>query len=115
MLTVLANGLEPPAVTPPTTACEVSMGTDCPTFMVAGTLSVAMMLGADMTRAFWVTSLVCSTPNNSWLFRTSAPTERPKPPEPAVAFSTRERVPPESLCCRYELTPAENAPLRSTS
>ena len=47
---VLVKTELPPCWTPPATACEVNTGTSCPTFIVAGTLSVAMMLGDAMTR-----------------------------------------------------------------
>ena len=49
LLMVLVKTLLPPDCTPPATACDVNTGTSCPTFMVAGMLSVAMMLGAEMT------------------------------------------------------------------
>ena len=57
VLTVLLKRELPPCCTPPATACEVSVGTLVPTFMVAGMLSVAMMLGAEMTRVREVASL----------------------------------------------------------
>ena len=46
---VLVNRLVPPVCTP-ATACEVSTGTCWPTFIVAGMLSVAMMLGDEIRR-----------------------------------------------------------------
>src|SRR5471032_3020771 len=49
VLTVLLKRELPLCCTPPTTACEVSVGTLVPTFMVAGMLSVAMMLVAEIT------------------------------------------------------------------
>src|ERR1035441_2308339 len=49
VLTVLLNS-ELPLDCTPVTACEVSVGTLSPTFIDAIILSVAMMLGAEMTR-----------------------------------------------------------------
>ena len=45
---LLANSEVPPLCAP-LTACDVSTGTSVPTLMLAGMLSVAMMLGAEIT------------------------------------------------------------------
>src|SRR3954451_17272488 len=50
LLTVFVNSELPPDCTPPATACAVNTGNSSPTFIVAATLSVAMMLGAEITR-----------------------------------------------------------------
>jgi hypothetical protein len=88
-LTVLLNTLLPLDCTPPTTACEVSTGTSVPTFMVAGMLSVAMMLGEEMMRACPLVSCAWRTPRISLLAPTSVPNDRPKPPLLMATFSAR--------------------------
>ena len=50
LLTVFEKTLLPPDWTPLATPCEVSTGTSSPTFIDAIILSVAMMLGAEITR-----------------------------------------------------------------
>src|SRR5215472_19026992 len=58
---VLAKTELPPDCTPEATPCEERVGTCVPTFMVAGMLSVAMTLGAEMTRDFPRLSAAVST------------------------------------------------------
>ena len=62
------------------TPLEVNTGTSCPTFMIAGMLSVAMMLGEEMMRdLFWLSAAETAS-SSSWLRSTRAPTDSVAPP-----------------------------------
>src|ERR1022692_4389415 len=112
--TVLVNSELPPDCTPPT-ACEVSTGTWSPTFSEAGMLSVAMMLGAEITRVYLLVSDAVTAASSSWLRSTSAPVMSATPPAPEATFRMRPAAPdePEFFCSRYAVTPAANAPFKS--
>ncbi len=118
LLMLLAKGVVPPTLVPVSTACEVSTGTWSPTFIVAGTLSVAIMLGAAITRVRLVFSWAFKRASSSWLFNTSAPVVSVSPPA-AVAEALRTVDAPDGAgafrFCKYEFTPALQAPVRSTS
>src|SRR5271157_2753569 len=62
--TVLVN-CEVPLWVTPLTACEVSVGTSSPTFMEAVMLSVAIMLGAEITRVWLLVSDAVTAPRSS--------------------------------------------------
>ena len=63
--TVLVNRELPLCWTPPATACEVNTGTSSPTFSEAAMLSVAIMLGAEITRVWLVVSDAVSAASSS--------------------------------------------------
>src|ERR1035438_1684422 len=67
---------------------EDSTGTCVPMFMVAGMLSVAMMLGAEITLDLPFDSCMLSSPNNCVFLRMSAPAVSANPPGPAAAVKT---------------------------
>ena len=89
-----------------------------PTLIDAAMESVAMMLGAEITRLFDSFSDAVTNASNSRLFETSAPVVSATPAE--VKLLTRSRV--ESLgpsvdprFCRYAETPLAKAPVSVTS
>src|SRR5579885_1902238 len=139
LLTVLVNREFPPSCTPPATAWELSVGTDSPTWICAGMLSVATTVGAEITRARVVCSCAVSSASSSRLWPTSIPAESCNTPPAVVPNNWRLRgtpveleelplplpVPPDPLAplpangwptfCKYASTPPWNAPVRSTS
>src|ERR1700722_20699865 len=94
---VLAKTELPPDWTPGMTPCDESVGTCVPTFMVAGMLSVAMMLGAEITRVFPLLSEAFSTPSNWLFFDINAPIVRAMPPGPPAAVNAAEGARPVML------------------
>ena len=94
------------------------VGTELPTVMEAGMLSVAITLGADSTLLLVVCSLAVSKAR-SWR---GCPTRIPDVNDaPAAPTLPRNCVPviPDALvppfCCRYDSTPREKSPVKSTS
>src|SRR5689334_9320039 len=73
---VLVNREFPPAVTPGLIPCELSVGTDSPTVIDAGILSVAMILGASINRVLVVLSFAWRRARSSRLWPTRSPAVR---------------------------------------
>ncbi len=115
---VFVNCEVPPTVTPGLTASEDKVGTELPTVMEAGILSVAITLGADSTLVFDVLSLAWSRARSWRVCPTSNPEVNVRPPAAALPRSWVPVIPAElaaPFCCRNDSTPRENAPVRSTS
>ena len=117
LLMVFVKTLLPPDCTPPATACDVSTGTSWPTFIVAGMLSVATMLGAETTRDWWLLSAAVTAAGVHGSAEPARPWTASCRAAPLVAFRIREGIPdpPVPTFCRYAATPAEKAPVSCNS
>src|SRR6202451_3726617 len=81
---VFVNCEVPPTVTPPLTASDDRVGTELPTVMEAGMLSVAITLGADSTLLLVVLSLAVRSARSWRVCPTRIPEVNDAPAAPTL-------------------------------